>query len=218
MEGTAKPFSLPEEMWSYLDDRNTPPSDAQVALRTETDELSDRGMRFNHESALLLHTIVRAQRPMFCVEVGTFTGYSSLTVASALPKGGRLLCCDVNEEFTSVARRHWELAGVADRIELRIGPALDTLRALPADRVIEFAVIDADKSNYTNYYSEIVKRLAPHGVIAVDNTMWSGHVLHADQTGDTAALQAFNDHVAADPRTTNVTIPIGDGVTLISLA
>ena len=218
MEGSSKPFSLPEEMWSYLNDRNSPPTDAQVALRTETDKLSNRGMRFNHESALLLQTIVRAQRPMFCVEVGTFTGYSSLTVASALPVGGRLLCCDVSEEFTSVARRHWAAAGVDDRIELKIGPALETLRALPADPVIEFAVIDADKSNYTNYYTEIVKRLAPHGVIAVDNTMWGGSVLESDQHGDTAALQAFNDRVGADPSTSNVTIPIGDGVTLITHA
>lgn len=218
MEGTAKPFSLPREMWSYLNERNTPPTEAQTALRTETDQLSERGMRFNHESALLLQILVKAQRPKFCVEVGTFTGYSSLTVASALPDGARLLCCDVSEEYTEVARRHWVAAGVDDRIELRIGPALETLRSLPDDLEIDFAVIDADKSNYTNYYTEIIKRLTPHGVIAVDNTMWSGRVLESNQDGDTAALQAFNDHVAADARTTNVTIPIGDGVTLISLA
>jgi caffeoyl-CoA O-methyltransferase len=215
----SKPFSLPEAMHQYLDERNTPPDAAQQALREETESLSEWGMRFNHEAALMLQLIVRAQRPMFVVEVGTFTGYSSLTISRALPPGARMLCCDVSDEWTSMARRHWATAGVDDRIELRIGPAIDTLRALPQEPSVDFAVIDADKPGYVDYYEELVPRLSAHGLIAVDNTMWSAAVLDdADASEGTAALRRFNDHVAADSRTTNVTVPIGDGVTLIGLA
>ncbi|NNC43433.1 MAG: O-methyltransferase [Acidimicrobiia bacterium] len=215
----SKPFSLPEAMHHYLEERNTPPDAAQSALREETSHLANAGMRFNHESALMLQLIVQVQRPMFVVEVGTFTGYSSLTITRALPAGGRMLCCDVSEEWTAIARRHWQAAGVDDRIELRIGPAIETLRALPSEPAVDFAVIDADKPGYVDYYEELVPRLSPHGLIAVDNTMWSGSVIDASDTSEgTAALRQFNDHVAADSRTTNVTIPIGDGVTLIGLS
>lgn len=215
----SKPFSLPEAMADYLEQRNTPPDPAQAALREETSQLAAAGMRLNHESALLLQLIVTAQRPQFCVEVGTFTGYSSLTVARALPPGGRLLCCDVSEEWTDVARRHWAASGVDDRVELRLGPAIDTLRALPRDPPVDFVVIDADKVGYVDYYEELVPRLSAHGLMAVDNTMWTGRVLDSsDATEDTVALRRFNDHVAADERTVNVTVPIGDGITLIGLA
>ena len=215
----AKPFSLPAAMSDYLGERNTPPDAAQAALRAETEKLSAWGMRFNHEAALMLQLIVQAQRPQFVVEVGTFTGYSSLTIARALPAGARRLCCDVSEEWTNVARRHWEAAGVADRIELRIGPAIDTLRSLKPDPVVDFAVVDADKAGYVDYYEELVPRLSASGLIAVDNTIWDGRVLdESDTTTDTVAIRRFNDHVSADNRTTNVTVPIGDGVTLIGLA
>ncbi len=215
----SKPFSLPEAMAEYLDAHNTPPDPAQEALRTETEQLEHWGMRFNHESAVMLQLIVAAARPMFVVEVGTFTGYSSLTVARVLQPGARMVCCDVSEEWTSIARRHWAAAGIDDRIELRIGPAIETLRSLPTEPSVDFAVVDADKGGYAGYYDELVPRLSPHGLIAVDNTMWSGAVIdESDQESDTIALRAFNDHVAADARTTNVTVPIGDGVTLIGLA
>jgi caffeoyl-CoA O-methyltransferase len=215
----SKPFSLPEAMADYLDARNTPPDAAQQALREETAQMENWGMRFNHEAAVMLQLIVAAARPMFVVEVGTFTGYSSLTVGRVLRPGARMLCCDVSDEWTSIARRHWIAAGIADRIELRIGPAIGTLHDLPSDPAVDFAIIDADKGGYIDYYEELVPRLSPHGLIAVDNTMWGGAVIdEADQARDTVALRAFNDHVAADPRTTNVTVPIGDGVTLIGLA
>lgn len=211
-----KPFSLPEAMHEYLDARNTPPDAGQQALRLETEQLPSWGMRLNHEAAVMLQLIVRAQRPQFCVEVGTFTGYSSLTIARALPAGGRLLCCDVSEEWTDVARRHWEANGVADRIELRLGPAIETLRALPAEPTVDFALVDADKTGYIDYYEELVPRLGPRGVIAVDNTLWSGAVIDDDDdSADTVALRAFNDHVADDPRTVVALTPIGDGLTLI---
>lgn len=206
-------------MAGYLENLNTPPNAAQEALRIETAELPSAMMRFNHEAAVMLQLIVRAQRPMFVVEVGTFTGYSSLTLASALPPGGRMLCCDVSAEWTDIARHHWAAAGVDDRIELRIAPAIETLRSLPPEPTVDFAVIDADKTSYVDYYEELVPRLSPHGLIGVDNTMWSGRVLDdSDTTEDTVAIRRFNAHVAADPRTINVTIPIGDGVTLIGLA
>ena len=214
-----KPFSLPEAMHAYLDARNTPPDLAQQALRTETEALPAWGMRLNHEAAVMLQLIVQAQRPRFCVEVGTFTGYSSLTIARALPPDGRLLCCDVSEEWTDVARRHWQANGVDDRIELRIGPAIETLRTLATEPSVDFALIDADKTGYVDYYEELLPRLSSHGLVAVDNTMWSAAVIAPNDTSaDTVALRHFNDHVAADHRSTNVTVPIGDGITLIGRA
>jgi len=215
----SKPFSLPEAMAAYLDARTTPPDQTQQALREETARLENWGMQLNHEAAVMLQLVVAAARPSFVVEVGTFTGYSSLTVGRVLPPGAKMLCCDVSDEWTSIARRYWAKAGIDDRIELRIGPAIETLRSLPAGPSVDFAIIDADKGGYLGYYAELVPRLSPHGLIAVDNTMWGGAVIdETDQAGDTVALRAFNDHVAADPRTTNVTVPIGDGITLIGLA
>ena len=161
--------------------------------------------------------LVQLLQPRFAVEVGTFTGYSALAVARALPPGGRLLCCDVSEEWTAIARSHWQRAGVADRIDLRIAPALDTLRGLPPDSLIDFAFIDADKANYINYYEELRRRLSPRGVILVDNVLWGGGVAVAGQDDPTTeALRAFNAHVAADPRVQAAMLPVGDGLTVIT--
>jgi caffeoyl-CoA O-methyltransferase len=149
------------------------------------------------------------------VEVGTFTGYSALCMARALQPGGRLTCCDVSEEYTAIARRYWQKAGVADRIELLLGPALDTLRALPPGP-IDFAFIDADKENYQAYYEELLRRLRPGGLIAIDNVLWSGQVIRdVDQTANTRAIRALNDHVAADRRVQSVMLGLSDGVTLV---
>jgi caffeoyl-CoA O-methyltransferase len=149
------------------------------------------------------------------VEVGTFTGYSSICIARGLADGGRLLCCDVSEEWTAIAREHWDQAGVADRIELRIGPAADTLRALPADPAIDIAFIDADKPGYRTYYEEIVERLRPGGLVLLDNVLWSGNVVDdEDQSENTVAIRAVNDHVAADSRVDAVMLPIADGLTI----
>ena len=149
------------------------------------------------------------------VEIGTFTGYSALCIARALPADGTLLCCDVSEEWTSVGRRYWERAGVAGAITLALGPALETLRALPADATFDLAFIDADKPSYLAYYEELVPRVAPGGLILVDNTLWSGRVVDPDaHDPDTDAIRAFNAHVAADPRTDTVLLPVGDGLTL----
>lgn len=175
------------------------------------------GMQIGPLQGAFMTVLTVALRPRLAVEVGTFTGYSALCVAGALEPGAQLICCDVSEEWTSIARRYWERAGLADRIDLRIGPALDTLHALPPESQIDLAFIDADKSGYIDYYEEIFIRLSPGGVILVDNVLWGGTV--ADPARDdegTVAMRAFNDHVAADNRARSVMLPIGDGLTMIT--
>jgi caffeoyl-CoA O-methyltransferase len=147
------------------------------------------------------------------VEVGTFTGLSSLAIARGLPEGGRLTCFDISEEYTGMARRYWARAGVDDRIALRIGAAGDTLRELPQERYLDFAFIDADKTGYPVYWAELVPRMRPGGVIAVDNTLRGGRVL-APQNADDRAIAAFNDEVLADVRVDAVMLPVADGLTL----
>jgi caffeoyl-CoA O-methyltransferase len=150
------------------------------------------------------------------VEVGTFTGYSSLCIARGLPADGRLLCCDVSDEWTSIARKAWKAAGVQNKIELKLAPGADTLRALPQEETIDLAFIDADKPGYPVYYEEILSRLRPNGVLLVDNVLWSGRVVDPDADDDnTKAIKAFNDMVAADDRVEAVMLPISDGLTLI---
>jgi caffeoyl-CoA O-methyltransferase len=150
------------------------------------------------------------------VEVGVFTGYSTLCLARGLPEGGQVLALDVNEEWTAIGRRHWEQAGVADRIELRIGPALESLRALPREPRFELAFIDADKTGYAGYVEEILPRLHTGGVILVDNVLWAGAVVDPErQDADTLAIRAFNDAMARDARVDPVMIPVSDGLTLL---
>ncbi len=150
------------------------------------------------------------------MEVGTFTGYSSLCIARGLPADGHLLCCDVSDEWTAIARRAWSTAGVANKIELKLAPGADTLRALPQEETIDLAFIDADKPGYAVYYEEILTRLRPNGVLLVDNVLWSGRVVDPDADDDnTKAIKAFNDMVAADDRVEAVMLPISDGLTMI---
>lgn len=150
------------------------------------------------------------------VEVGTFTGYSALSIARGLPDDGRLLCCDINDEWTAIARRYWQKAGVAQKIELRLGPALDTLRALPTTTQFDMAFIDADKSNYRNYYEEILARLRPNGLILFDNVLWMGQVLDKATTDEnTRAIQALNDFLPTDRRVDTVMLSISDGLTIV---
>ena len=172
-------------------------------------------MQIAPEEGTLLALLVAATGARHVVEVGTFTGYSALCMARALPPGGKLLACDVSEEYTTVARRYWQKAGVADRIELALSPAADTLRRLPEEVCIDFAFIDADKTGYRTYYEEILKRLRPNGLIAIDNVLWNGQVVRADdQSDDTRAIRALNDFVAADARVQAVLIGVSDGITL----
>ena len=207
-----------EALAEYVEAHSSRPDEVQRDLIAATAELGDASvMQISPAQGTLMTILTALLRPRFAVEIGTFTGYSALAVARALPPGGRLLCCDISEEWTAIAREHWKRAGVADRIDLRIAPALDTLRALPAEPKVDLAFIDADKGSYIDYYSELVSRLSERGVILVDNVLWSGLVADPGQTDDTTeALRAFNAHVAADERVLVSMLPVGDGLSMIT--
>jgi len=206
------------DLSAYVRGLASRPTEVQRALITATTEATGSAavMQIGVDQGAFMSILTSLLRPAFAVEVGTFTGYSALAIASALPDGGRLLCCDVSEEWTAIARTHWDMAGVSGRIDLRIAPALDTLRALPSEQAIDLAFIDADKTGYLAYYNELLTRLSPSGVILVDNTLWSGRVLDPEaDDADTVALREFNEFVAGDPRCESVILTIGDGVTMI---
>ncbi|PZF99294.1 O-methyltransferase [Micromonospora deserti] len=212
---TTKSIPLTEELHAYLVAHGSPPDEIIRDLAEETRAAlpRDAQMQVAPEQAAFLTFLTRLLGVRRAVEVGTFTGLSSLAIARGLPEGGRLTCFDISEEYTGIARRYWARAGVADRIELRIGPAGETLRELPYDRHIDFAFIDADKTGYPIYWSELVPRMRPGGVIAVDNVLRGGRVI-APQDADDRAIAAFNDEVLADVRVDAVMLPIADGLTL----
>ena len=212
-------IGLSDELNDYVVDHSTSPDPVQQRLIDTTQQMTMAQMQIAPDQGEFFTILTSLLQPSFVVEVGTFTGYSSLAIAKGLGPDGTILCCDTSEEWTAIAREHWEAAGVDDRIELRIAPAIETLRSLPDDTVIDMAFIDADKGGYRDYYEEILARLAADGVILVDNTLWSGAVIdESDTSDDTVALREFNAHVAADDRTRQVVIPIGDGVTMIRRA
>ena len=213
-----KSFQLSPAIHEYIVAHGTPPDEIQQWLIAETKaRVPDLSMmQIAPEQGAFMTVLTRLLGARSAVEVGTFTGYSSLCVARGLAAGGRLVCCDVSEEWTTLAREAWDRAGVADRIDLRIAPAIETLRALPRDEPIDLAFIDADKGGYAAYFEELVTRLRPDGVILVDNTLWHGAVVDESATDDnTKAIRAFNDLVAADDRVDTVLLPISDGLTLL---
>ena len=216
---TGRPEINNPDIAEYARDHSTPPDSLQLELTEATVARTDASaMQISPAQGTLMTLLTQALQPQLAVEVGTFTGYSALAVARALPPGGRLICCDISEEWTAVASEFWDRAGVADRIDLRIGPALDTLQTLPPEPAVDLAFIDADKTGYVDYYEELVPRLAPNGLILVDNVLWSGRVLAPGEPGsDTEALRQFNQHVLNDSRTTVVLLPISDGVSVIGL-
>jgi caffeoyl-CoA O-methyltransferase len=209
------------DLASYIEAHSTQPDAVQRQLMQATEERTGgfSRMQIGGDQGTLFEMFTRAIGAHSAIEIGTFTGYSAMSIARGLGSEGRLICCDVSEEWTTIAREHWQLAGVADRIDLRIAPALETLAALPTDLEFDLAFIDADKPNYVHYYEALLPRMRRAGVILVDNTLWSRAVLddEADDK-DTVALQAFNRHVAADGRVRCVILPIGDGVTMIQRA
>jgi caffeoyl-CoA O-methyltransferase len=211
-----KSFFLGADVHEYLVAHGTPPDEVQQDLIRTTAELGGVSMmQISPEQGTFMTMLTRLLDVHQAVEVGTFTGYSSLCIARGLAPGGRLLCCDVSEEWTAVARGAWDAAGVADRIELRIAPAIDTLRALPAERTIDLAFVDADKPMYGAYADEILARMRPGGVLLVDNVLWGGAVVDAAATDEnTVAIRAFNDWLVADERVETVMLPLGDGLTL----
>jgi predicted O-methyltransferase YrrM len=187
-------------------------------LREETAKHPRHGMQISPEQGQFMRLLVRLMGAVRCIEVGVFTGYSSLSVALALPDGGRIVACDVSEEYTAVAKRYWKQAGVDKKIELRLGPALETLDAMlkrgEAGRY-DFAFIDADKRNYLHYYERVIRLLRPGGLMAVDNVLWSGAVIDKkDRSVDTLAIRKFNKTLLADGLIELSLVPIGDGLTL----
>jgi caffeoyl-CoA O-methyltransferase len=192
------------------------PDDVIRQLRAETEALGHvAGMQVGDDQGQLLTMMARLVGARRAVEVGTFTGYSSLCIARGLAEGGSLLCCDISAEWTAIGMRAWERAGVQDRIELRLAPALETLRGLPSDADIDLVFIDADKPGYASYWEELVPRVRAGGVLLADNVLWSGEIVEQNVTDDnTNALRAFNDKVAADDRVEVVVLPAFDGLTI----
>jgi caffeoyl-CoA O-methyltransferase len=201
---------------AYLVAHSTTPDALLMDLIAETAERfpDDVTYQIGPEQGTFMTMLASLMGAREAVEVGTFTGYSSICLARGLAAGGKLICCDVSEEWTSVARGYWQKAGLADRIELRLGPALGTLRALPAGPSLDLAFIDADKPGYTAYWEELVPRMRPGGVILVDNTFLHGRILGRQPDESAQAIRDFNDHALADARTEVVMLPIGDGLTI----
>ncbi|MGZ4675331.1 MAG: O-methyltransferase [Acidimicrobiia bacterium] len=211
-----KSFFLSAPVHEYLVQHGTPPDAVQRALIERTAALGAvSGMQISPEQGAFMTLMTRLLEVRSAVEVGTFTGYSALCIARGLAVGGRLLCCDVSEEWTGIAREAWTEAGVDDRIDLRIAPAIETLRSLPEDPTIDLAFVDADKPMYLAYLDEIIPRLRPGGLLMVDNVLWSGAVVDEQANDDnTVAIRAVNDALAADGRVETVMLPLGDGLTL----
>ena len=209
---------LPEAVENYVSAVITRETDLQRRLRTETATMRGAGMQIGADQGALLGLLVRLIGAKHALEIGTYTGYSALAVATALPADGKLVCCDINDEWTQVARRYWNEAGLADKIELRLAPAADTLRDLlrdPGPGTFDFAFIDADKEGYDGYYENGLKLLRAGGLMAFDNTLWSGRVADSsNHDDDTVALRKLNAKVRDDARVDACLLTVGDGVLL----
>jgi predicted O-methyltransferase YrrM len=210
--------ALADDVYTYLLRWGVHEPEVLARLREETGSHPRRQMQIGPEQGQFLRLLVELVGARRCLEIGTFTGYSSLSVALALPPDGSIVCCDVSEEFTAIARRYWQEAGVADKVDLRIAPALETLDALIADGgegTFDMAFIDADKGNYPHYWERCVRLVRRGGVIAVDNVLWGGSVADAsDRSPDTQAIRTLNERVHGDERVTAVTLPVADGMTI----
>jgi caffeoyl-CoA O-methyltransferase len=216
---TPRSFLLSPELSDHVRASSEPLDDVAADLVAETAALADRGevpptFQIAVEQGVLMQLLTRALGVRRAVEIGTFTGFSALCIARGLPDDGSLVCLDRSEEWTTVARRYWERAGVADRIELRLGEALQNLRALPADPVLDLAFVDADKTGYAAYVDELHPRMRPDGVVLLDNTLRGGRVLDP-QSDDDRAVVALNAALATDPRWETVLLPLADGLTVL---
>src|SRR3954470_9826322 len=211
-------LTVDDDLYRYLVDHSLREHPAQAALRAATAAHPHAGMQISPEQGQFMALLVRLIGARRALEIGVFTGYSALTVALALPDDGRLLACDISDEYTRVGRPYWEQAGVAAKIELRLAPAIATLDArLAAGEAgrYDFAFIDADKESYDAYYELLLQLLRPGGLITLDNTLWSGHVANPDNRDrDTVALRALNDKLHRDERIDLSLLPVGDGLTL----
>jgi caffeoyl-CoA O-methyltransferase len=210
-------FAITDEVRDYAVSHGIwPPDEVGRKLRVKTEALGDvAGMQIGEDQGQLLTMMARLVGARRAVEVGTFTGYSALCIARGLSEDGSLLCCDISKEWTAIGVQAWQEAGLRDRIDLRLAPALETLRSLPNEAVIDLAFIDADKTGYAGYWDELVPRIRSGGVLLVDNVLWSGRVVDAGVTDpDTVALRSFNDKVAADARVEVVVLTAFDGLTI----
>ena len=207
---------LRPNLHAYLVAHATPPDAVLRDLIAETAERFPGNViyQIGPEQGTFMTMLAGLVGPRQAIEVGTFTGYSSICLARGLAAGGKLICCDINEEWTSLAREYWQKAGLADRIELRLGPALDTLRALPAGATFDLAFIDADKRGYRGYWEGLVPRMRPGGILLIDNTLLHGRIFEESLDPDARAIKEFNDHVLNDDRVELVMLAVGDGLTL----
>jgi caffeoyl-CoA O-methyltransferase len=208
---------LSDAIEAYIRAHSTPPDQLLIDLADETRRRfgDAAGMQIGPDQGTFMRMLGQITGAASALEICTFTGYSSICIARGLAGGGRLLCCDVNEEFTALAREYWKRAGLDGTIELRIGPAADTLRALPADTRFDLAFIDADKTGYVGYWELVLPLIRPGGLILADNTLSGGRVTDADSDGDTvSAIRQFNDLVRADQRVEVVLLPVGDGLSM----
>jgi O-methyltransferase len=214
LESFVRPTPVTDRLYEYVLSVSLREPDAFQALRAETAKLPDCEWQIAPEQGPLLAMLVELMGATNCLEVGTFTGYSAAWVASALPAGGSITCCEVNETYAAIARKHWAAAGLAAKIDLRMGPALDTLRGLPPGS-FDYAFIDADKGNYDAYYEKCLELVRRGGLIAIDNTLWDGKVADPAATDeDTVAIRALNAKLFTDSRVSLSLLPFADGLTL----
>lgn len=211
-------LNLSDEVYTYLLSVSLRETDTQRRLRAATDKLEWSVMQISPDQGQFMALLVKLINAEKIIEVGTFTGYSALSMAMALPDNGLLIACDVSEEWTDIARDYWQQAGVADKIDLRLAPASETLSELiengQAD-TFDFAFIDADKQNYQHYFEQCLRLLKPGGIVAIDNVLWGGSVAdEKDQQADTIAIRNFNQRLHQDSRVDISLVPIGDGLTL----
>ena len=193
-----------------------PPDDVMAALIAETAAMPEVNMQIGSDQAAFMTLLARSVGARRAIEIGTFTGLSALAVARALPEDGSLLCCDINAEWTAIGRRYWERAGVSDQIELRIGPAGQTLSSLPEEPTYDFAFVDADKTGYAGYVAALYPRMKTNGLVLLDNMLRAGRVLRtAETSADDEAVIALNDELVADSRWETVLLPVADGLTLL---
>jgi caffeoyl-CoA O-methyltransferase len=216
---TPRSFLLTPELSDYVRARSEAPDDVAADLLAETAALAERGeapatFQIAPEQGAFMQLLTRAVGARRAIEIGTFTGFSALCIARGLPDDGSLLCLDRSEEWTAVARRYWERAGLGDRIELRLGDALPALQALPAVETFDLAFVDADKTAYPAYVEELYNRMTTNGLVLLDNTLWNGRVLDP-QSDDDRALAALNAALATDPRWETVLLPLSDGLTVL---
>ncbi len=216
MASDSKQFGLSPEIMAYIGAHSMPLDEVQQWLVDETAKLGGISlMQISTEQGSFMTMLARLMGAKRAIEVGTFTGYSALAMARGLSVGGSLVCCDVSEEWTAIARAAWQRAGVDHLIDLRIGNARETLATLDTGPY-DLAFIDADKTGYLSYYEQIMPRMRQGGVLLVDNTLWFARVIdESDNSADTVALRAFNDHVISDPAVDAVMLPIADGLTMI---